>query len=92
ITGLAAPNARLIDARGRLVLPGFNDAHVHLVSIGNLFSSADLSRAKSASDVISLLKEFARFLPKGRWILGSGLSTQIRIDLADLDRTTPGNP
>ena len=32
ISKLAGPNTRIIDAKKRLVLPGFNDAHVHFLS------------------------------------------------------------
>lgn len=92
IIRFAGSGARIIDARGRLVLPGFNDSHVHLASIGNIFSSADLSGASSAADVMATLKRFAEVLPKGRWILGSKLSTQIDLNLVEIDRITPDNP
>lgn len=92
ISKLTGSQTRIIDAGGRLLLPGFNDSHVHLASIGNLFSSADLSTAKSASEAIAKISLFARFLPKGRWILGSGLSPQFRPELAEIDRITPDNP
>ena len=39
IRKLIGPSTRVIDAKGRLVLPGFNDAHVHFMAIGNSFSS-----------------------------------------------------
>src|SRR5690606_21041286 len=34
----------VIDAKGRVVIPGFNDAHVHFMPLGNTFSSTDISR------------------------------------------------
>ena len=42
IRALAGAQTRVIDAGGRLVLPGFNDAHVHFLSGGFQLSSVDL--------------------------------------------------
>src|SRR5688572_8696012 len=92
IRKLASGLTRTIDAQGQLVLPGFNDAHSHLVAIGNIFSSIDLSEAKTQGDVIARLRHFARFLPKGRWILGGKLDPSVAITLADIDAATPDNP
>ncbi|MER3430903.1 MAG: hypothetical protein C4324_07655 [Blastocatellia bacterium] len=92
IIRLAGSSTRIIDARSRLVLPGFNDSHVHLVSIGNIFSSVDLSRARSAADVAATIANYAATLPKGRWILGSRLPAQVELNLMEIDRLTPDNP
>src|SRR5690606_19748587 len=46
IRKLAGKDTKVIDASGRLLLPGFNDAHAHFMAIGNLFSSLDLGQAK----------------------------------------------
>lgn len=92
IQQFAGKDTKVIDAGGKLVLPGFNDAHVHFLAIGNLFSSADMSGAKTAEDVIAKLKHFAKFLPKGRWILGSKLDSSIEISREQIDDATPDNP
>ncbi len=70
IRRLAARKTRLIDAEGRLLLPGFNDSHAHLLGIGNLFTSIDLRNASTPKDFTDEVGRFTRFLPKGRWILG----------------------
>ena len=44
---LIGPNTRVIDANGQLVLPGFNDAHVHFIETGAQLSSVDLRDAKT---------------------------------------------
>src|SRR5690606_4192534 len=88
----AGPATRLIDANGRLLLPGFNDSHVHIMAVGNLFSSADLSSAVTEKDVVDRLSHFARFLPKGRWILGSKLDPTITLTRSAVDAVTPENP
>lgn len=92
IRKLAGPQTRVIDAQGRLVLPGFNDAHAHFMAIGNLFSSIDLGDAKTEADVIAKLRHFVRFLPKGRWILGGKLDSSISISREAIDVATPDNP
>jgi hypothetical protein len=70
VRALAGARTRVIDARGRLVLPGFNDAHVHLVSGAEEIVGVDLRPAKDEQDFARRLGEHARRLPKGRWILG----------------------
>ena len=92
IAKLAGKNTKVVDAKGRLVLPGFNDAHAHFMAIGNLFSSIDLGDAKTESDVIAKLKHFARFLPKGRWILGGKLDAAVPISREKIDAVTADNP
>jgi len=67
---LIGPNTKVIDAHGRLVIPGFNDAHVHFSETGAQLSSVDLRSAKSPEEFIQRIKDFAARLPKGRWILG----------------------
>lgn len=94
---LAGPKTVIIDAKQRLVLPGFNDAHVHFTAIGNRFSHLDLRNAKSADEVVERVEYYCRFLPKGRWLIGSGLdnSRWKTLELPSLDRldaASPGNP
>ncbi|HKQ38967.1 MAG TPA: amidohydrolase family protein, partial [Verrucomicrobiae bacterium] len=67
---MAGPRARVIDAGGRLVLPGFNDAHVHFLSGGFHLSGIDLRTAKTPDEFTRRIGEFAAKLPKGRWITG----------------------
>lgn len=67
---LAGPKTRVIDAGGRLVVPGFNDAHVHLIDGANEIVGVDLRAAKDEADMARRLREHVARLPKGRWILG----------------------
>src|SRR6185436_5417536 len=67
---LIGPKTRVVDAKGRLVIPGFNDAHVHFLETGSQLSSVDLRHAKSPEEFVRIIKEFAARQPKGRWILG----------------------
>jgi predicted amidohydrolase YtcJ len=69
IAPLAGANTRVVDARGRLVLPGFNDAHVHFLSGGFQLSSVDLRDAGTPRELAERVARFARKNP-GRWITG----------------------
>ena len=70
----APPDARdKIDAGGRLVLPGFQDAHVHLLSGGlDLATAAYLYDAVSADDLLATLRAHAAAKPNLPVVLGSG--------------------
>lgn len=94
---LVGANTRVIDAGGKTIVPGFNDAHVHFMETGSQLSSVDLRDAKTPAEFVARIKAFAAKLPKGRWILGgkwdhenwtpNALPTAALIDAA-----TPDNP
>src|SRR4029453_10983593 len=56
---LAGPKTRIIDAKKRLVLPGFNDAHVHFLSGGFQLSSVDLRDANTPQEFAERIRNFA---------------------------------
>ena len=64
------PQTRVVDARGRLVTPGFHDAHIHFLTGGHRLSSVQLRTAKSKEEFVRRLADFARTRPKGEWITG----------------------
>lgn len=88
------PTTNVIDARGRLVLPGFNDAHVHFMGVGNSFSTLDLRLVSSTEQMLARIREYSRVLPPGRWILGSGWDeTRFKLpSIASVDDLTRENP
>lgn len=61
---------RVVDAGGKLLLPGFDDAHVHFVSGGAQLDSVQLTDATSAEEFARRIGERAKITPKGEWILG----------------------
>jgi hypothetical protein len=63
------PRTQVIDAGGKLLLPGFNDAHVHFVSGGKQLDSIKLNDANSAQEFARRIGERAKITPKGEWIL-----------------------
>jgi predicted amidohydrolase YtcJ len=64
------PKTRVVDAGGKLLLPGFDDAHVHFVSGGAQLDSVQLTNATSAEEFARRIGDRAKITPKGEWILG----------------------
>lgn len=67
---LRGHDTRMIDAGGKLLLPGFNDAHVHFVSGGLQLESVQLNDVTSKEEFVRRIAEQAKKTPKGEWIQG----------------------
>ncbi len=61
-------HTRTVDASGKLLLPGFNDSHVHFVDGGLSLDSVQLNDATSATEFARRIGEQARKTPKGEWV------------------------
>jgi hypothetical protein len=90
---------KLIDCKGRAVIPGFNDAHIHVLSYASNLLSVDCSPAsvKSISDIQAKIKREAQRTPPGTWIKGSGynefyLAERRHPTRRDLDQAAPHHP
>ncbi|MGR3867967.1 amidohydrolase [Streptomyces graminifolii] len=73
---LAGPDTQVVDLAGRLLLPGFQDAHVHPVPAGLELTQCDLTRAKTAEDTIAAVRAYADAHPEREWITGGGWSME----------------
>jgi predicted amidohydrolase YtcJ len=62
--------AQVVDAGGRLIVPGFTDAHVHFISGGFGLASVQLRTANTREEFASRIKAFAATVPAGTWITG----------------------
>jgi predicted amidohydrolase YtcJ len=63
-------DAEVVDAMGRLVVPGFIDTHVHFVDGGLRLASVQLREAKTRDEFVARIKSFAATVPAGTWITG----------------------
>lgn len=67
---LAGASTRLIDARGRLVLPGFQDNHTHFINGGETVGQLDLKDAATAEEFGRRIASYAKTKKPGAWITG----------------------
>jgi predicted amidohydrolase YtcJ len=63
-------DTKVIDAAGKLLLPGFNDSHVHFIPGGVQLDSVDLRETTGPDDFARKIGERAEITPKGEWITG----------------------
>lgn len=66
---LIEESAEVIDLKGKLMLPGFIDDHVHFTSGGFYLQGIDLRQAKSTAEFRDILKNYVQ-QHKGKWITG----------------------
>lgn len=95
----AALGARpqVIDLAGRLLLPGFTDAHLHYFDWAQSLARIPLGRAQDRAQALAMVAERAAAAPPGQWILGRGLEESdwpepVLPTLAELDAAAPANP
>jgi hypothetical protein len=86
-----------IDLDGRVLLPGFVDAHTHMTTLGRSLVHADLSAADSPGDAVALLRERAEAVDPGDWVLGFGYDESTwderrYLTRNDLDAVTGAHP
>ncbi|WP_227374537.1 amidohydrolase [Haladaptatus halobius] len=90
---LEGVETEVVDLDGRVLLPGFVDAHTHMATVGSYLVNADLSDADSPADCVELLAE----LDDREWILGYGFDESTwdesryltRDDLDSVSETRP---
>ncbi len=68
VENLAGPKTKIIDAGGRVVIPGLHDSHIHTVMGANNEAAVSLTAARSIKDVQAAIFERARTTPPGKWI------------------------
>lgn len=73
---LAGPRTEVVDLAGRLLLPGFQDAHVHPVPAGLELTQCDLTGARTADETLAAVRAYAEAHPEREWITGGGWSME----------------
>ncbi|HRA68858.1 MAG TPA: amidohydrolase, partial [Caldilinea sp.] len=72
ILPLAGEDTRRIDADGRLVLPGFCDAHIHLSHYALGLREVRLAGARTRAEMLERIREAATRAASGSWLVGQG--------------------
>jgi predicted amidohydrolase YtcJ len=99
---LASPSTEVVDLHGRLVTPGFNDAHIHFGAGGRGLLEVDLLATTSLAEIERRVAAAAAQAQPGEWILGRGWD-HTRLPASELgaggwptkeilDRAAPDNP
>lgn len=87
--------ARVIDLRGRLLIPGFNDTHIHITGRSRRY--IDFAGTRSMDELLGKVRAKAEELGPGEWVTGGAWSEDELIEKRrplrwDLDRAAPDNP
>ncbi len=69
---LKGPKTKTIALRGRLVTPGFEDAHLHLMSGARNLERVDLAEETTLAGLQERIRRFAEANPKSPWVVGRG--------------------
>jgi predicted amidohydrolase YtcJ len=72
IKNLKKDKTVLVNLGGKFVMPGFNDAHLHLSGGGFEKLNVDLAGTKSLAEMKQRIADRAKTTPKGIWVLGRG--------------------
>ncbi|MFF9865150.1 amidohydrolase [Streptomyces sp. NPDC013953] len=96
VHGLIGPRTEVVDLRGRLLIPGFQDAHIHPVGGGVELARCDLSGATTPEAYRVLIRAYADTHPGAAWITGGGWSMEAfpggTPDRRFLDELVPDRP
>jgi predicted amidohydrolase YtcJ len=94
--GLIGPETEVVELRGKMVLPGFQDGHIHPIDSGVELGDCTLYDLTSASAITDSIRACARAHPDAAWVRGGGWQLPIfngaNPSAALLDRAVPDRP
>ncbi|MFB7618378.1 amidohydrolase [Kitasatospora sp. NPDC056181] len=73
---LVGPGTEVVDLTGKLLIPGFQDSHVHAVYGGTELADCDLTGTVGVDDYLDRIRSYADANPDQAWITGSGWSME----------------
>ncbi|ABY45632.1 amidohydrolase [Bacillus mycoides] len=88
---------KLCDLKGKTMIPGLVDSHMHLIGHGERLLRLDLSNCKSYSEVLTLVQKRVEEAPEGSWIIGEGwnennFTDTKQVHVRDLDEISKEHP
>jgi predicted amidohydrolase YtcJ len=94
---LRGAKTEVIDLRGRLLLPGFTDSHLHFIELALRAAQIDTTGTGSVHAVAEMVRDRTRVTPAGTWILGGGWdanlwSDDVKPNRSILDGAAPDHP
>lgn len=105
VLGFSGPSTRMIDLRGRTVVPGFVDAHPHMDGVGLRLIKPAFGNPASIDDVLDVLRREVERRRPGEWIVCNPLVVEPEVfaypqrlrerrwpNRHDLDKVSPANP
>ncbi|SDD39633.1 amidohydrolase [Belnapia rosea] len=99
VAAAAGPGTRRVALGGRVAIPAFNEAHMHLLPYGLGLTQVNLraEEVRSLDEVLGRIRAAARAVPKGAWVVGRGydhsaLDVGRHPTSAELDAAAPDNP
>jgi predicted amidohydrolase YtcJ len=97
VTNRIGKQTKVIDLKGKTVIPGFIDSHIHVADFGRVLTWLDLWDVTSIKELQARLTKFVQKTPKGDWIIGRGWEqnsfAENRLPTCyDLDSVSPDNP
>jgi predicted amidohydrolase YtcJ len=73
---LAGPRTEVVELDGRLLLPGFQDAHIHAVMGGVELGQCDLTATTDLVEYLKRIRAYVQAEPHAEWIVGGGWSME----------------
>ena len=99
VESVAGAGTKVLDCQGKTLVPGFNDAHLHLFSLLKKLLSVDLSPAAVSSirDIMQAIRRKVENAPPGNWISGTDynefyLAEKRFPNRWDIDEVAPDHP
>ncbi len=95
---LAGPRTRVVDVRGRALVPGFVDSHNHMLKAGLDLGKVQLGEVTTLDELLTAVAARARALPDGEWVVASaswheaGLAEKRLPTREELDAAAPRHP
>lgn len=94
---MAGPETQVVDLKGRSLVPGFNESHSHLMTVGRNATLVSLYHCRSIAEVVAALEAAVAEAEPGAWIEGKGWAEAVLAEgraptRRDLDPVSPRNP
>ena len=97
IRAMVGEHTQVVELRGRVLIPGFDESHSHLLSVGRNRKLLSLYHCRSIAEIVAEVEKAVRRSPPGAWIEGKGWAEAMLAEgraptRYDLDPVSPDNP